>query len=75
MNEKAKVVAEFTDEKCLCDLEMLCDTSHHLSNLNTKLQGERKLISDMFGAVRAFEMKLKLFWKQLEYVDMPFFFL
>jgi hypothetical protein len=29
----------------------------------------------MFGAVRAFEMKLKLFWKQLEYVDMPFFFL
>jgi hypothetical protein len=42
------------------DLALLCDTSHHIHDFNTKLQGQQKLISDMFGAVTAFEMKLIL---------------
>jgi hypothetical protein len=61
MNEKGKVVAECTDEKWLWDLAFLCDVSHRVNDLNTKFQGQHKLISDIFGAVRAFEMKLKLF--------------
>jgi len=41
----------------------------------TKLQGQHKLISEMFGAVRAFEMKLLLraFRKYLENVNMCHF--
>jgi hypothetical protein len=65
-------VAELSDEKWLYDLAFLCDISHHVHDLNTKLQGQ-KLISDMSGAVRAFEMKLKLFWKQLENINLCHF--
>jgi hypothetical protein len=61
------------DEKGLCDLALLYDISHHVNNLNTKLQGQYKVIFDMFGAVRAFEMKLKLFRKQLKNVNMCHF--
>jgi hypothetical protein len=31
----------------------------YVKDFNTNLQGQPKLISDMFAAVRAFEMKLK----------------
>jgi hypothetical protein len=34
------------------------------------LRGQQKLISDMFVAVRGFEMKLKLFRKQMENVNL-----
>jgi hypothetical protein len=64
MSEKGKVVAELSDEKWLWDLALLCDISHYVNYLNNKLKGQQKLFSDMFRAVRAFEMKLKLFWKQ-----------
>jgi hypothetical protein len=70
MNEKGKVMAELSDEKWIWDLALLCDISNHVNYLNTKLQDQQKLISDMFGAVRAFEIKLKLFRKQLEKVNL-----
>jgi hypothetical protein len=70
MNEKDKSVAGFSDENFLWHLALLCGTSHHLNDLNTKLQGQQKLISDMFGAVIDFEMKLNLFWKWLENVNL-----
>jgi hypothetical protein len=68
MNEKGKVAAELSDEKWHWDLVLLCDISHHVNNLNTKFQGKKKLISDLSGTVIAFEMKLKIFPKQLENV-------
>jgi hypothetical protein len=61
MNEKGKVLAKLSDEKWLWNLAMLCDISHHINNLNTKLKSQQKLISGMSGVVRAFEMKLKLY--------------
>jgi hypothetical protein len=51
-------------------LALLCEISHHINDLNIKLQGQQKLISDMFGAVRPFEMKLRIFLKQLENVNL-----
>jgi hypothetical protein len=48
----------------------MCDINHYIHDLNTILHGQHKLISDMVGAVRTFEMKLKLFWKQLENVNL-----
>jgi hypothetical protein len=59
-NKKGKVVAELGDEKWLWDLALLCDISHHINDLNTKFQAQQKLISGMFGDVRAFEIKPKL---------------
>jgi hypothetical protein len=51
MNEKSKVVAVLSDEKWLSDLTLLRDVSHHVNDLNTKLQVQQKVISDRFGAV------------------------
>jgi hypothetical protein len=70
VNEKGKVVIELNDEKLLWDLALLCVISHHLNDLYTKIKRQWKLIFDMFGAVRAFDMKLKLFQKQLENVNL-----
>jgi hypothetical protein len=53
----------------------VCDISHYENDLNTKLQSQQKFISDMIGAVRAFEMKLKLFQKQLEILTCVIFLL
>jgi hypothetical protein len=69
-----KVVAELIDENWLWNLALLWDMSHHLYKLNTKPQDQQKLIPDMFRAVRAFEMKLKLFRKEMENVNLCHFF-
>jgi hypothetical protein len=73
MSEKGKVVPELNDEKRHWELASLCDISHHLNDLNTKYQGQQEFISDMFGAVRTFEMKLKIFQKQLKNVNLCHF--
>jgi hypothetical protein len=70
MNQKGKAVAELGDEKWHWDFILLCDISHHVNDLHTNHQGQQKPISDMFWAFREFEMKLKLFRKELENVDL-----
>jgi hypothetical protein len=45
-----------------------------LNDLNTKFQGQQKFISDLFGSVRAFEVKLELLQKQLKMLTCPIFF-
>jgi hypothetical protein len=47
-------VAKFNDEKFLWDLALLCDISHHLYDLKYQTSRSAVIISDMFGAVRAF---------------------
>jgi hypothetical protein len=49
-------VPELGHVKWLWDVALLCDVSHHLNDLNTKLQGQQKLISGIFRDIRAFEM-------------------
>jgi hypothetical protein len=56
--------------KSLWGLALICDIRYHLNYLSTKLQGQQKLIFDMFGAVRAFGMELKLCRKHLEDVNL-----
>jgi hypothetical protein len=67
MNENGKVVSKsgFGIWHCY-------EKSDHVYDLNTKLQGQQKLICDMFGNVSAFEMKLKLFRNSW---NVSFFFL
>jgi archaellum component FlaC len=60
MKEKGKIVTKLNEETWLWDLALLCDISHHLNELNTKFQGQQKLVYDMHETVRAFEVKLKL---------------
>jgi hypothetical protein len=49
------------------------DRNRNVHDLNTKLQAQQKLIFYMFGAVRAFEMELKLHEKQMENVNLCHF--
>jgi hypothetical protein len=65
MNEKGKAVVELSDATWLLDLALLY-ISHHVNDLNTELQGQQKLISNMYGAVEVFSMKLKLFRKRTQ---------
>jgi hypothetical protein len=69
MNEKGKVVVEPSDEKV--DLGFGITMRYQpSSDFNSKLQRQEKLISDMFGAARPFEMDLTFFWKELKNVNL-----
>jgi hypothetical protein len=46
-------------------LAFLADITHHVNDLNTKLQGKGRLVSDMFSDVKSFQLILKLCAKQL----------
>ena len=50
----------------LCDLAFLVDITEKLNNLNTALQGKDQLVHEMFGSIRAFELKLQLWQTQLQ---------
>uniref|UniRef100_A0A8D8SJW9 General transcription factor II-I repeat domain-containing protein 2B n=4 Tax=Cacopsylla melanoneura TaxID=428564 RepID=A0A8D8SJW9_9HEMI len=66
MSLKGKDILEFSDPDWLCDFGFLVDITKHLNNLNLQLQGKNNFIHDLFGKIRAFEMKLKLFKSQLK---------
>jgi hypothetical protein len=54
MSKKGDDLAEPDDERWLLVLELLSDVSH---DLNTKLQSQQKLISDMFWGSQVFRNK------------------
>jgi hypothetical protein len=67
---KEKFIAELGAKKWLLDLALLSDISCHVSDINTIHQGQNKFTSDILWEVRASEMKLKLFRKQTENVNL-----
>jgi len=46
-------------------LALLCDITHHLNDLNAKLQGQKIHVPYMSGAITPIETKMKQLWKQL----------
>lgn len=69
MAEKEQDISFFSDNEWLNDLAFLTDLTHHLSDLNIKLQGKDQLCNKMFQHVLAFESKLQLFLGQLSKED------
>lgn len=65
MHNKGRNVQELKDYDWLQDLAFMVDMTEHLNLLNTRLQGRNKLVTDMHESIRAFEVKLKLFERQL----------
>jgi hypothetical protein len=49
----------------LWDLAFLADITHHVNDLNTRLQGKGRLVFFMFSDVKSSQLTLKLFAKQL----------
>jgi len=65
MNENGKNISELHDEQWLLDLCFLTAITIKLNELNRKLQGENKLITDCYQDIKAFVIKLKLYKNQL----------
>jgi len=54
------------DSSWLADLSFLTDITAHLNDLNQKLQGNDRLVSDLFEKIASFQRKLQLFTAQLK---------
>lgn len=63
--DKGRDVQELNDNEWVQDLAFMVDITEHLNYLHTKLQGRNKLVTDLHDSIRAFEMKLDLFARQL----------
>nr|XP_014351308.1 PREDICTED: general transcription factor II-I repeat domain-containing protein 2A-like [Latimeria chalumnae] len=66
LQEKGRDTSVMEDRDWIAGLAFLTDVTGHLNDLNLRLQGSQHLICDLFEAVCAFQMKLKLFTNQLE---------
>uniref|UniRef100_A0A3B3DZF4 SPIN-DOC-like zinc-finger domain-containing protein n=1 Tax=Oryzias melastigma TaxID=30732 RepID=A0A3B3DZF4_ORYME len=62
---KGQLMAELSDPVWLADLGFLVDITRHLNALNTSLQGEKAVVSQLYSHIKAFETKLQLFQKHL----------
>jgi hypothetical protein len=59
MTEKGENVPQLSDEKWILELAFLLDITTYLNELNVKLQGNGKFLSDLISDVKVFEMKFK----------------
>ena len=61
-----KELPEFEDEEFLTDFVFLVDLLSHLNTLNTKLQRQEQLVTDLYKHVAAFQEKLGLWEQEME---------
>ncbi|XP_032065870.1 general transcription factor II-I repeat domain-containing protein 2-like [Thamnophis elegans] len=73
MENKGKDSSVLQDEEWLCELAFLCDITKHLTVLNLQLQGRHHVITDMYDAVNAFQVKLQLWDIQMQQGNLSHF--
>lgn len=56
MEIKEKPVPELSNKEWLCDLSFLVDITTHLNELNTKLQTENQIVTEMYGNICALKI-------------------
>ena len=66
MKDKRQEVKELSDNTWLGELALACDITAQLNELNIRLQGKGKIVSDVFTAVKSFESKLSLLHTQAQ---------
>ena len=57
-------MAEMEDESWLCDLAFLVDITTRMNELNIKLQRKAQYASEMYGHIKGFMNKLRLWHAQ-----------
>ncbi|XP_064881846.1 general transcription factor II-I repeat domain-containing protein 2-like [Oncorhynchus nerka] len=72
---KDKTVPELIDPEWKWHLAFLTDVTEILNSLNLQLQGEGKLICDMYSHIKAFEVKLALLLEQVKSATSSIFLL
>ena len=65
MEDKGQPMPELSDTAWLADLAFLVDMTRHLNVLNTNLQGQNAVVSQLYSHIKAFGNKLQLFQRQL----------
>lgn len=73
MDSKGKDSAVLRDDKRKCELAFLADITAHLNALNLQLQGRDRMITGMYDAVKAFQVKLLLWETQMHECNLPRF--
>lgn len=65
LEAKNKVFSELNDPIWIWKAGILCDLMSHLNELNIRLQGKMKIISNTYADVNVFKQKLMLFKQQV----------
>lgn len=60
-DEQNQIHEELSDLEWIARLMFFADFTQHLNELNNKLQGDNKIITCMFDMIQAFQVKLKIF--------------
>ncbi|XP_063856091.1 protein FAM200A-like isoform X1 [Scylla paramamosain] len=66
LNDQQVSYHELFDIVWVCKLMFFADFCEHLNELNIKLQGSGKTLDIMFGYIKAFEMKLEVFKRDVD---------
>jgi hypothetical protein len=61
LDEQNQIHEELSDLEWIARLMFFADFTQHLNNLNIKLQGDNEIITCMFDMIQAFQVKLKIF--------------
>lgn len=72
-SDTAELEEQMQDPIFLSDLAFLTDMTYHLNELNLKLQGKQQNIADLYGNLKGFINKMKLFKSTLSKNDFTFF--
>ncbi|XP_029647093.1 general transcription factor II-I repeat domain-containing protein 2-like [Octopus sinensis] len=73
MDSKGKESKVLKDEKWKCELVFLVDITAHLRVLNIRFRGRDRMICDMYDAMKAFQVKLRLWETQMHQLNMSHF--
>ena len=73
LKKKGQPMYEMEDESWMCDLAFFVDVATHLNDLNTKLQRNGQFASEMYGHIKAFQYKLRLWQSQMQEGDLSHF--
>lgn len=65
MDQEGKDVFELQENKWLQDLAFMLDVTGHLNWLDRKMQRRKKVLTEFYDSIRAFEIILQLWGKQL----------
>ena len=60
MEKKGKPLLEFQAPKWMQDLSFMVNITEHLNNLNKTLQGRKKVVTQCYDSICAFNLKLTL---------------
>ena len=73
LKNKGRPMAEMEDESWLCDIAFLVDITTRMNELNTRLQRNAQYASEMYGHIRGFMNKLRVWHAPIQNSNLSHF--